>query len=244
MPSNDCGYHCYDVFSFVVGVSTRSMNRLGDTKHEQVAWHSFSIPSAAGVPKQNCVTMVFTVLSPFQTSPTQQYCVTIVLHVPLQTSTTKRNCVTRVWQTSMTKQNCGTNLVADSMLQVLFLSLWGVPFSLLSTILGLQGGAPAIFCEFWSKSKYPYSAKILSNFAYFSDDFRHILVDFRYILGGTPLKVAGGCPRRLRDDFGTIFDAFCPPLGEPRGSLWGHLGARVSKWSVYVDFFRCFVWCL
>ncbi len=112
------------------------MNRLGDTKHEQVAWHSFSIPSAAGVPKQNCVTMVFTVLSPFQTSPTQQYCVTIVLHVPLQTSTTKRNCVTRAWQTSMTKQNCGTNLVADSILQVLFVSLWGLPFSLISTILG------------------------------------------------------------------------------------------------------------
>ena len=41
--------------------------------------------------------------------------------------------------------------------------------------------SPFFFVEFWSKSKYPYSAKMSSHFAYFSEDFRYILVDFRYI---------------------------------------------------------------
>ena len=81
---------------------------------------------------------------------------------------------------------------------------------------------PPFFFEFWSKSEYPYSAKNSCNFAYYS-------VDFQYILGEYPLKVAGGRPQRLRDDFVPIFDGFWPPFGEPRGSLWGHLGARVSN---------------
>ena len=60
--------------------------------------------------------------------------------------------------------------------------------------------------------------------------------------GGTPLKLAGRHPRRLRDDLVMIFDGIRPPLGEPWGSLWGViLGARVSTWGVYVDLSVLFV---
>ncbi len=37
-------------------------------------------------------------------------------------------------------------------------------------------------------------------------------------------EVAGGRPRRLRDDFVTILGGFGPPFGESRGALWGAFG--------------------
>ncbi len=44
----------------------------------------------------------------------------------------------------------------------------------------MQNGTPTVFCfEFWSKSGYPHSAKLSSNFVHFS-------VDFRCIWGGYP----------------------------------------------------------
>ncbi len=77
---------------------------------------------------------------------------------------------------------------------------------------------PPFFCAFWSKTEYPYSAKKTSNIVRFSVDFRWIFE------GGSPpgplfevkalrdhflrSKVAGGRPRRLRDDFVMIFDGF------------------------------------
>ncbi len=91
------------------------------------------------------------------------------------------------------------------------------------------------FFEFWSKSEYPYSANISSNFVILLEDF----MCFFFVGGGgggTPLKVAGRHPRRLRDDFVTIVDGFWYPFGSPGDHFGGHLGARVSKWSVYVDF--------
>ncbi len=42
---------------------------------------------------------------------------------------------------------------------------------------------------------------------------------FGILWGSTPLKVAGGRPRRLRDDFVTIFGGLWPPFWEPQGSL-------------------------
>ena len=103
---------------------------------------------------------------------------------------------------------------------------------------------PFFVFEFWSTSEYPYSAKIPSKFVRFS-------VDFRCILGGPPLrdnflrsKVAGGRPRRLRDDFVTIFDGFWPPFGEPRGSLWGSFGRQSLQMERLCRRFRCLFWCL
>ena len=60
-------------------------------------------------------------------------------------------------------------------------------------------------------------------------NFGHCSVEFRYMLGGTPLKVAAGHPRRLRDDFATIFDRFGSPLGDPGGALWG------SFWCMFLE---------
>ncbi len=81
----------------------------------------------------------------------------------------------------------------------------------------IQDGTPANFVfEVFSKSCYLYSAKMSHTFVYFS-------VDVRCILGGPPVwdpflmsRVAGGRPRRLRDDFVNIFDGFGPPFGDPR----------------------------
>ncbi len=47
--------------------------------------------------------------------------------------------------------------------------------------------------------------------------------------GVPPIKVAGGRPRRLRDDFGTIFVGFGSPFGVPRGALWG------SFWRMFFE---------
>ena len=62
-------------------------------------------------------------------------------------------------------------------------------------------------------------------------------------MGGTPLrdhfltsKVAGGRPRRLRDDFATIFYGFGSPFGVPGWALWG------SFWRMFfeTDLFKVF----
>ncbi len=91
-----------------------------------------------------------------------------------------------------------------------------------------------IFFECWSKSEYPYSAKIASNFANCS-------VDFRYILGGYPLKFAGRHPRRLRDDFVTIFDGFGLPFGVLGGALWGYFGRMFCEMDLFYIFYSYFV---
>ena len=66
--------------------------------------------------------------------------------------------------------------------------------------------------------------------------FVFVSVDFRCILGGYPppgplltSKVAGGRPRRLRDDFSTIFDGFGSPFGVPGWALWG------SFWRMFFE---------
>ena len=62
---------------------------------------------------------------------------------------------------------------------------------------------------------------------------RPISLIFRWIFGvfwgSTPLKVAGGRPRQLRDDFGTIFVGFWFPFGVPGGALWG------SFWRMFFE---------
>ncbi len=51
------------------------------------------------------------------------------------------------------------------------------------------------------------------------------------------MKVAGGRPRRLRDDFVMILDGIWPPFGEPRGSLWGSFGRQSLKMERLCCFF-------
>ncbi len=63
------------------------------------------------------------------------------------------------------------------------------------------------------------------------------------VLRRAPLK-AGGSPRRLRDDFGMIFDGFWSPFGEPRGPLWGSFGRQSLQLGAFMSILRCFFWCL
>ncbi len=51
---------------------------------------------------------------------------------------------------------------------------------------------------------------------------------------------AGGSPRRLRDDLGTIFDGFWPPFGEPRGALRGPFGRQSLQPGAFMSFFVLF----
>ena len=85
----------------------------------------------------------------------------------------------------------------------------------------IQGGTPAIFCLSFGVRP---SIHTLPKFHPNSCVFRMI---FGVFWGGPPIrnnflrsKVAGGRPRRLRDDFVMIFGGFWP-FGEPRGTLWG-----------------------
>ena len=57
-------------------------------------------------------------------------------------------------------------------------------------------------------------------------------------------EVAGGRPRRLRDDFVTILGGFGLPFGEPRGALWGAFGRHSLQMERLFGFVRCFFWCL
>ena len=66
---------------------------------------------------------------------------------------------------------------------------------------------------------------------------------WNFCRGGVPLTAAGS-PRRLRDDFGMIFDGFRSPFGEPRGSLWGSFGRQSLQPGAFMSIFRCFFWCL
>ena len=47
--------------------------------------------------------------------------------------------------------------------------------------------------------------------------------------GGTPLKVAAGHPRRLRDDFATICYGFGSPFGGHSGPVWSQAGTMPAK---------------
>ena len=61
--------------------------------------------------------------------------------------------------------------------------------------------------------------------------------------GGVPRRL-GGVPLGARSPsemiLGCFFDDFRFHLGTLEGHFGGHLGARVSKWSDYVDFFGVF----
>ena len=84
-------------------------------------------------------------------------------------------------------------------------------------------------------------AKLFSGFSVHIYIYIYIYI-FVFFEGGegTPLKVAGGRPRRLRDDFVPIFDGFWPPFGEPRGSLWGSFGRQSLKMERLCRFFGAF----
>ena len=51
---------------------------------------------------------------------------------------------------------------------------------------------------------------------------------------------AGGSPRRLRDDLGTIFDGFWPPFGEARGALRGPFRRQSLQPGGFMSFFGGF----
>ncbi len=69
--------------------------------------------------------------------------------------------------------------------------------------------------------------------------------DFRCLLWvGGCLGGLGGVPLGARSPsemiLGCFLDDFRLHLGTLEGHFGGHLGARVSKWSDYVDFFGVF----
>ncbi len=75
---------------------------------------------------------------------------------------------------------------------------------------------PPFLFELWSVSEYLNSAPNSSNFVFF------LLLMFGIFGWGYPLEVACRHPRRLRDDFVTIFDGFL------LGSLEGTVGVVLA----------------
>ncbi len=106
----------------------------------------------------------------------------------------------------------------------------------------IQGGTLAIFfLEFWSPNEYLYSCQNVDQLLV---NLWSIYGHFGDFWGGGPRRApltAGGSPRRLRDDLGTIFDGFWPPFGRPGEHFGGHLGARVSNLEGLCRFFGFFV---